>query len=169
MEEKKEDLIIAGKIHGTHGLKGFLKIEIFPPNFDLPEVIYIKDKTAEFKPLKVDIYDKRRNLIRFENYTDIEKAKKLKHRYFYVSSGKLPKLEKDQFYEFQLIGLDVIYDNQKIGKISKVDDRLPTVYLIIKCLDGKERHLPLIKEFIKDVDIENGRVIVELPEGWLEL
>lgn len=65
--------------------------------------------------------------------------------------------------------MDVIFNGKVIGKIIKVDDRLPTAYLIIKCVDDKVRHLPFIKEFVKEVDTEGRKVVVDLPEGWFSL
>ncbi len=169
MGEKKEDFVIAGKIHGTHGIKGYLKIEIFPPNFDLPDVVYIKDKEGSFVPLYVEHFSKKKNLVKFKGYDDMDKAKKIKHRYFYVESHRLPQLDRDQFYEYQLLDMDVVFNGKVIGKIIKVDDRLPTAYLIIRCVDDKIRHLPFIKEFVKDVDTKSNKIVVDLPEGWFNL
>ncbi len=166
---KGEEFVIAGKLHGTHGVRGDLKIEVFPPNFKLPDVIYIKDKEGNFLPLKVKAYSKKKGLIKFEGYEDLEKAKKLKHHYFYVETSKLPEPEKDTFYEYQLLDMDVVFNGKVIGKIIKVDDRLPQAYLIIKCIDDKVRHLPFIKEFVKEVDVERKKIFVELPEGWFTL
>ncbi|WP_338046125.1 ribosome maturation factor RimM [Persephonella atlantica] len=165
----KEEMVIAGKIHGTHGVRGDLKIEVFPPNFKLPPVIYIKDKKGNFLPLEVEAYSKKKGLIRFKGYDDLDKAKKIKHRYFYVEISKLPQLGKDTFYEYQILDADVIYNGKVIGKVVKIDDRLSTAYLIIKCTDEKTRHLPFIKEFVKEVDIENKKVYIQPPEGWFSL
>jgi len=165
----KEEMVIAGKIHGTHGIKGDLKIEIFPPNFRLPGIIYIKDKEGNYIPLHVEAYSKKKGLIRFKGYDSLEKAKKLKHRYFYVETSKLPKLDKDTFYEYQILDSEVIYNNKVVGKVVKIDDRLSTAYLIIKCTDDKIRHLPFIKEFVKDIDPQNRKIYIQPPEGWFSL
>ncbi len=165
----KEELVIAGKIHGTHGVRGDLKIEIFPPNFKLPPVIYIKDKEGNFIPLEVEAYSKRKGLIKFKGYDDIDKAKKIKHHYFYVPVSKLPETGKDTYYEYQLLDMDVVFNDKVIGKIIKVDDRLSHAYLLIKCIDDKVRHLPFIKEFVKEVDVENKKLYVNLPKGWFTL
>ena len=165
----KEEMVIAGKIHGTHGVRGDLKIEIFPPNFKLPPVIYIKDKEGNFIPLEVESYSKKKGLIKFRGYDDLEKAKKLKHRYFYVEISRLPQPEKDTFYEYQILDADVIYKDKVVGKVIKIDDRLSTAYLIIKCTDDKTRHLPFIKEFVKDIDTQNKKIYITPPEGWFSL
>ena len=165
----KEEMVIAGKIHGTHGVRGDLKIEIFPPNFKLPEIIYVKDKEGNLQPLEVEAFSRKKGLIRFKGYDDLDKAKKIKHKYFYVETSRLPKPEKDTFYEYQLIDADVIYNDKVVGKIIKVDDRLSTAYLIIKCTDEKIRHLPFINEFVKEIDVENKKIYIQPPEGWFSL
>jgi len=165
----KEEMVIAGKLHGTHGVRGDLKIEIFPPNFKLPQTIYIKDKDGNFTPLQTEAYSKKKNLIRFRGYDDLDKAKKIKHRYFYVEVSKLPQLNKDTFYEYQILDADVVFKDRAIGKVIKVDDRLSTVYLLIKCADDKVRYLPFIKEFVKDVDVKDGKIYIQPPEGWFSL
>jgi len=166
---KKEELIIGGKIHGTHGVRGDLKIEVFPPNYKLPSVLYIKDKKGEFKPLEVESYSKRKSLIKFKGYDDIDKAKKIKHQYFYVPKDTLPKLKKDEYYEFQLLDADVEFNGKIVGKIEKIDDRLSTAYLLIRCTDDKVRHLPFISEFVKEVDVDNHKILITPPEGWFSL
>ncbi|WP_457624547.1 ribosome maturation factor RimM [Persephonella sp.] len=165
----KEEMVIAGKLHGTHGVRGDLKIEVFPPNFKLPETIYIKDKEGKFVPLEVEAYSKKKGLIRFKGYDDLDKAKKIKHRYFYVEVSKLPQLGKDTFYEYQILDADVVFNDKVIGKVIKVDDRLSTVYLLIKCTDDKVRHLPFISEFVRDVDVQGRKIYIQPPEGWFSL
>ncbi len=169
MEDNKKDMVIVGKLHKTHGVRGDLKVEVYPPNFKMPERIYIKDKEGNFKTLDVLAYSKRKGLIKFKGYEDLDKAKELKHRYFYVDKTKLPKLKEDEFYVYQLIDKEVIFNGNYIGKVIEVDDRLSTAYLIIKCADEKVRHLPFISEFIKKIDEEKNIIEVDLPQGWLTL
>jgi len=165
----KKDLIAIGKIHGTHGVKGNLKFEIFVKNFYLPEEIYIKDEENELQPLNIETVDRKKGLIKFKNYDTPEKAKEISHKLIYVPEELLPKLGEDEFYEFQLIGMDVYYNDKLIGKVEKIDDRLSQAYLIIKCTDEKTRHLPFINEFVKDVKVEENKMQITPPEGWFGL
>jgi len=166
---RKEELVIGGKIHGTHGVKGDLKIEIFPPKLKLPEVIYIKNESGSFVPLSVESFSRKKMLIKFKNYDDIDKAKKIRHKYFYIPKSILPETEKDEFYEFQLLDSDVVFNGNTIGRIIKIDDRLSTSYLIIKCTDDKVRYLPFISQFVKDVNVKEKKVEINPPEGWFSL
>lgn len=169
MLDKKGEMVIGGKIHGTHGVRGDLKIEIYPPNFKLPPKVYIKDENGNFKPLEIEAYSKRKGLIKFKGYDDLEKAKSIKHRYFYVYKEQLPKLENDEYYIFQLIDKEIYFNGKFIGKVINVDDRLSYAQLIIKCADEKIRYLPFINQFVKDIDEENNKIVVDLPTGWFTL
>ncbi len=164
-----KELVVVGKLYRTFGVRGDLRFEIFPPNLEIPEKFYIKDQKKGFIPITVESVSEKRGLIRFKEFDTREKAKKITNKYLYLEKEKLPELEEDEYYVYQLIGLDVYMDDKKIGSVIKVDDRLPDVLFIIRDSEGKIRHLPFIKEFVKEVDLENGRVIITPPEGWLEL
>jgi len=164
-----KELVIVGKLYRTFGIKGDLRFEIFPPNLEIPEKFYIKDQKNGFILITVESVSRKRGLIRFKEFDTREKAKKITNKYLYLEKEKLPELEEDEYYVYQLIGLDVYMDNRKIGNVIKVDDRLPDVMLVIKDSEDKIRHLPFIKEFVKEVDLEKDRIIITPPEGWLEL
>jgi 16S rRNA processing protein RimM len=165
----KKDLIAIGKIHAVYGVKGNLKFEIFIKNFYLPEEIYIKDEENELQPLNIETVDRKKGLIKFKNYDTPEKAKEISHKLIYIPEELLPKLGEDEFYEFQLIGMDIYYNDKLIGKVEKIDDRLSQAYLIIKCTDEKTRHLPFINEFVKDVKVEENKMQITPQEGWFSL
>jgi len=168
-EVKDKDYVIVGRLLGTHGVKGDLRVEIYPPKLKLPKQIFIKDKEGNIKPINIERYSKTKRLVQLEGINNKEDAKKFTNTYIYLPKEKLPKLEKEQFYEYQLLGMDVEYKGKIIGKIEKIDDRLSHAYLLIKCIDDKIRHLPFISEFVKEVDLKNNKIIVELPEGWFNL
>ncbi len=168
-QERQDNYVIVGKLHRTYGVHGDLRINIYVPNFKLPNVVYIKSPEGQFKPLTILKYSPSKGLVRFKGYETKEKAKNLTNQYIYLEKDKLPELEKDTFYEFQLLDMDVEYNGKTIGKIIKIDDRLHPAYLLIKCTDDKVRHLPFIDEFIKNIDLENKKIEIEPPEGWFSL
>lgn len=61
------------------------------------------------------------------------------------------------------------FNGKIVGKIEKIDDRLSTAYLLIRCTDDKVRHLPFISEFVKEVDIDKQKILITPPEGWFSL
>ncbi|MCX7759752.1 MAG: ribosome maturation factor RimM [Hydrogenothermaceae bacterium] len=163
-----EDLVAVGKLHGIHGVKGNIKFELFT-DVKLPPEIYVKTPTGEMLKLKIQTIDRKKWLIKFFDYDTPEKSKELSQSLIYISKEYLPALGQDEYYIFELIGSEVFEDDKKIGKVEKVDDRLSQALLIIKCEDGKIRHLPFVNQFVEKVDTQNHRIYVKLPEGWFEL
>jgi 16S rRNA processing protein RimM len=162
--------VVAGKIHGTHGVKGNLKLELYHEKIRLPDTIYIQnEETGDLKPLQIEFIDRVKKLIKFKGYDTPEKAKEISQKLIYIDENLLPKLDKDEFYIFQLEECDVYFKDKLIGRVEKVDDRLPQVYLIIKCVDNKVRYLPFINQFIKDVNVEDKKINITPPEGWFSL
>ncbi|WP_028950759.1 ribosome maturation factor RimM [Sulfurihydrogenibium subterraneum] len=167
---KKENMVVAGKLHSTHGVKGNLKLELFHEKIRLPNIVYIEDEeTKELVPLEIEFIDRVKKLIMFKGYDTPEKAKEISQKLIYIPQENLPKLNENEYYIFQLEGCEVIFKDKVVGKVEKVDDRLPQIYLIIKCTDDKTRYLPFINQFVENVDIENKKITVTPPEGWFTL
>jgi 16S rRNA processing protein RimM len=167
---EKKDKVVAGKIHSTHGVKGNLKLELYHEKIRLPDTVYIEDEeTGELKPIHIEFIDRNKKLIKFKGYDTPEKAKEITQKLIYIDKELLPKLGKDEFYIFDIEGCSVYFNDKIVGKVEKVDDRLPQVYLIIKCTDDKVRYLPFISQFVKDVDVENKKISITPPEGWFSL
>lgn len=162
-----EELVAVGKVHGTFGVKGNLKFELFL-DLRLPEEIFLKRDDSLIN-LKIQTVDRKKGLIKFYGYDNLEKAKELKNSIIYIPKNYLPKLKEDEYFIFELIDSDVYVSNKKIGKIKQVDDRLTQVNLVINCEDGKDRYLPFINQFIEKFDRDEKKIYIKPPEGWFEL
>ena len=82
------------------------------------------------------------------------------------------ELEEDTYYIKDLIGLDVYLENNDLfGKIKDVFQTGANDVYVIQTVDEKEVLIPAIKSVVKDVDIDNNKMIIELMEGliWLSL
>ena len=166
--DKEKDLVAVGKLYRTFGVKGDLRFEFFP-HMKIPEILYIKDAEKGFIPVHVQQVSKKKGLIRFKEYDTREKAKKITNKFLFLEKEKLPPLKEDEYYIYQLVGLDVYQNNKLLGKVIQVDDRLPDVLLVIKTPEGKIKHIPFINEFVKDINLDTGKMLVVLPDGWEEL
>ncbi len=168
-QDKEKDLVAVGKLYRTFGIKGDLRFELYPPEMKLPEKFYIKHKEKGFIPIHVDSASLKKGLIRFKEFDTREKAKQITNKYLFIEKEKLPQLEEDEYYVYQLVGLKVYHNDKEIGEVIQVDDRLPDVLLIIKTNEGKIKHLPFIKQFVKEVNLQEGKIDITPPEGWEEL
>ena len=74
-------------------------------------------------------------------------------------------LEEGEFYLHQIIGLDVIENDQKIGTIKEVLSYGPNDVWVVKRPNQNDLLLPYLKDVILNVDLEQGAVQVSVPEG----
>jgi len=76
-----------------------------------------------------------------------------------------PETEEGEFYLTDLVGLEVFDDStgQALGKVKDFYDNTAQIILTIKG-NGKVIEVPFIKQFVPEVDIENNRLTIIVPE-----
>lgn len=82
-------------------------------------------------------------------------------RFLVIPEENLNKLKEDEYYIYQLIDLDVFDDKGKyLGKVkSFISNPKANDVLIIK--NDKELAIPFIKEFIKEINLKESKIIVQ--------
>lgn len=168
-----KDYFEIGQIVNTYGIKGFVKVNPFTDDitrFEELKSVYIdiKGKLTEFTIEEVK-YSKNMVLLKFKEILDINEAEKYRNYYIKISRDNARKLPKDTYFIADLIGLEV-YNEKSNELLGKVDDIFSTgsndVY-VVKDELGKQILLPGLKEVIKEVDIENGKIFVNLIKGLI--
>ena len=166
--EKK--LLEIGKIVNTHGMRGEVKIVPWtdtPDVFEDLTVIYIKNK-SEYKPLNIESvrYQKNNLIVKFKEYSDINDILQYKNAVLYAERDDLGELPEGVYYIVDLIGLEVFTESgEKIGIIADVFNTGASDIYDVKRDGKKNLLLPVIDEVVKNVDIEGGKVIVNVMEG----
>ena len=85
----------------------------------------------------------------------------------YVDKETLEELDEDDFYFDDLIGLNAkTVDGKEIGIVEDILEVPQGAILVIK-KDKKESLVPFVSEFIEDVDLENGEIVINPIEGLL--
>jgi 16S rRNA processing protein RimM len=107
--------------------------------------------------------------IRFEDVTTEEEAEALLGNDIYLPLSMLPKLSGNKFYFHEVIGFEV--EDQRlgvVGKIQSVNDS--TAQPLFEVLNGEvEILIPMIDHFLVKIDRENKKVVMNLPEGLIEM
>ena len=161
-----------GQIVNTNGLKGLLKINPFTDDitrFERLKTIFIEHKKEllEFEIESVR-YQKKQVLLKLKGIDTIEEAEKYREDYLKINRNKEEKLPEDTYYIVDLIGLDIYTDNGEL--LGKLDDIFSTgsndVY-VVKNSEGKQILLPAISDVIKNIDLEQKKIVVNLIEGLL--
>ena len=159
-----------GQIVNTFGIKGEIKVVPFTDDinrFDDLEKVYVKTK-KDSKLYKVENarYHKNMVLLKLEGIENPEQAELLKNAFLEIDREDAIPLEEGQYFIADLIGLEVYTDEGKL--LGKVDDICNTgandIY-VVKDELGKQVLLPGIKDVIKEVDLESGKIIVHLIPG----
>ncbi len=155
-----EKYLEAGKIVGTHGVQGELKLE----NWTDSPVLLKKIKNLYFDKgetnagLSSSRVHKNMLLIKLDGVEDLNQAEKLRGKILYMDRNDV-KLPKNRFFIVDLIGLKVYDGNTQefYGEITEVfETGANNVYKIEK--DGKDYLFPAVDHMIKKTDIENERI-----------
>lgn len=167
-----EEYLEIGQIVNTNGLKGFLKVKPLTDDitrFEDLETIYIQKakELIEFKIQDVK-YNKNMVLLKLEGIDDITEAEKYKNCYIKINREDAVELEEDSYFIVDIIGSEVFTEEgEDLGKVVDVLQTGSNDVYTVKTLDGKEILLPAIEDVIKNVDIENKKIVIHLMEGLI--
>ena len=166
-----EQFFQVGIISSTHGVRG--EVKVFPTTDDSKrfkkntEVLLDTGKNGRI-PMKITQvkFFKQFVILKFEGYDSINDIERYKGCSLYVSRKNAVKLQQDEYFIADLIGIKVYdEDDTFIGELKEVyETGANDVYIISR--SGKEDLLiPAIKQCILDVDIEGEKMKVHLLEG----
>jgi 16S rRNA processing protein RimM len=162
-----------GRIVGVHGLRGELKVNILtddPHRFGLLERVFVGLEDEEPVPWQLEGYrlHKRRALLKLGNCDDRATAETLRRRLIQVPREEALPLEDGQYFEHQIVGLEVwTAGGEHLGQVAEVVYTGANEVYVIRSASPGERELliPAIEEVVLEVDLEGGRLVVELIEG----
>ena len=168
---KKEKLEV-GQIVNTFGIKGFVKVYPYVDDisrFDNLKKVYIKSKKIDKElPIEEVIYHKNMVLIKFKGIETVEEAEKLKNAYVEIDRAEAIPLEEGQYFIADLLGLDVFLDTgEKLGVLEDIYNAGSSDIYVVKNELGKQFLLPYIDEVIKQINLEEGKIIVHIIEGLI--
>lgn len=160
-----------GKITGTHGIKGTMRV--FPTTEDPTRFERLKEIIVEIRGKRETLhiqkvaYHKQLVLLTVQEITDINVAELYKTGTILIPEAAAIPLEEDEYYTRDLYGLRVVTeDGEDLGELTKIYvTGANDVYAVQKDENAKELLIPAIKDCIKKVDLENGVMTVSLLEG----
>jgi 16S rRNA processing protein RimM len=169
-----EQYLKIGIITSTHALKG--EVKVFPTTDDKKRFSLLKnmevflDRDGQKRPIKVADarYFKEMVILKFEGIDRIEEAAVLVRSEIYVDRKDGVPLGEDEYYIADLIGLEVYSEeNEYYGTISDVMQTGANDVYCVKSKKYGEILIPAIKQCIMNVDLQGGRLIVDLLPGLL--
>jgi len=171
---QKEDCFYLGKIVKKYSFKGELLIKL---DTDEPEIyenldaifVDLRNNLVPFFIESSQLHKSELLRVKFEDVNDEDDADALLKCDLYIPLEFLPKLEGDKFYFHEVIGFTIEDINfGKVGIIKSINDSTAQALFEID-RDGVEILIPMNDEFIKKVDKKNKTILVETPEGLIDL
>ncbi|MDC6467415.1 ribosome maturation factor RimM [Flavobacteriaceae bacterium] len=171
---QKEDCFYLGKIVKKYSFKGELLVKLDtddPIIYTKMESVFI-DKNKNLIPFFIERSSLHKSTllrVKFEDIDSEEDADKLLKSELYLPLEFLPQLTGNKFYYHEIFGFEAEdLSFGLIGIIKGVNDSTNQAILEID-RNGSEILIPLIDDFIKSVDREQKKIILEVPEGLIDI
>ena len=173
-------LLVVGHLNKPHGTKGELFVW---PLTDHPESVYAPgmalsasdegghEPDADLSPLRITAVRPFRSgyLVTFAGVRTREDAELLKGRYLLTELESVPPLEAGELFYHQLLGMEVVTrDGKLLGEIVEVYELRPAHLLEVHG-PGGEVMIPFVQDIVVETDAESGRMVIDPPEGLLDL
>jgi 16S rRNA processing protein RimM len=165
------DQVLVGVIVGAHGIKGEVKLKSFTSEplsigryGPLQSTSGQQFEITKLKAAKDDF------IASLNNVNDRNAAETLKGVELFVAREKLPKLKTHEAYAHDLMGLDVVLENGSIlGKLVGMPNFGAGDLLEVAVEGNPETVLiPFTNAFVPQEDFSTGKIVVVLPEGYLD-
>ena len=168
------DLFQVGTISSTHGVRG--EVKVYPTTDDVRRFKKLKevllDTGKEMITLEVESvkFFKQFAILKFKGIDTLNDVEKYRMKNLFVTRANAVKLQKDEYFIADLIGLSVITeDGEVFGELTDVIQTGANDVYAVTMADGKEVLMPAIKECILSVDMENKQMKVHVMDGLLDL
>jgi len=166
----QKDLVLIGRISGAHGIRGEVKLQSFAAD---PEAI------ARYGPLRTDRgatieiermrSQKQGFIATLKGLRDRNGAEALGGSDLFIDRARLPAEADNEIYIHDLVGLTAYTrDGIEFGKVTAIVNYGAGDLLDIARPDMASVLVPLSDAFVPEIDVAAGRLIIDLPEGFLD-
>lgn len=175
----EEEITQVGKLLKTHALKGEMNVllDIDPEYLSSgnPAVLDIDGIFVPFYAESVRPKGSFSYLVKFQGIDSEIEARELVNKTVYALRKELKAFMQEEYDEEYALYDDMIdwevVDNEKgtIGKITDIDTNTENELLIVETPEGDIIYVPLAEDLIVEVDEEGQRLVMNLPDGLLDL
>ncbi len=174
-QEEPEPLVAVARGVRTRGLKGEIVADLltdFPERFAETATLIVlgQDGTREIVELEAHWFQKDRVVLKFRGYDTIETASVLLGREFAVPEADRIPLEEGSFYQWELLGCSVeTLSGEVVGKVTEFLRTGGVEILVVTADEKREVLVPMAESIVVEIDVAKKRIVLDPPEGLLEL
>ncbi|OEJ94210.1 ribosome maturation factor RimM [Streptomyces thermolilacinus] len=166
--------LVVARIGRAHGIKGEVTVEVRTdePELRLAPGAVLATDPASAGPLTIESgrVHSGRLLLRFAGVRDRNAAEALRNILLIadVDPEERPE-EPDEYYDHQLIDLDVVLaDGTEVGRITEVSHLPYQDLFVVERPDGSEVLIPFVGEIVTEVDLDAQRAVIVPPPGLID-
>lgn len=168
-----EERLQVGVIASTHGVRG--EVKVFPTTDDvrrfkkLKEVILDTGKENRILEIEQVKFFKQFAILKFKGIDTLDEVEKYRKKSLYVTRENAVRLNKDEYFIADLIGLKVLDEaGEALGELEDVIETGANDVYQIKMNDGRQLLLPAVRQCVLEVDVEAGFMKIHILEGLLD-
>jgi 16S rRNA processing protein RimM len=166
--------LVVGRIARAHGVGGEVSVDV---HTDSPDERFqpgsvIDTEPADRGPLTVERarWHSGRMLVAFTGVSDRTAAEGLRNTLLVVDSASSPAVDEGEYWDHQLVDLAAVgTDGSPLGTVTDVLHPPGGDLLVVRRPDGGELLVPFVHAIVPTVDLEARTVVVDPPDGLLEL
>ncbi|HEY8549969.1 MAG TPA: ribosome maturation factor RimM [Vicinamibacterales bacterium] len=172
--------MLVGIVARPHGLRGEVAVNLetdFAHERFRPGAELLIERQGRFDAVAVlgSRMHKGRPLVRFAGVADVGEAEPLAGCRLWIREDARPELPEGQYYHSALIGCRVeTQAGEPVGEVTAIDPSTGVPLLVIEKPAGargkrREALVPLAESICRVIDPANRRIVIEPPEGLLDL
>ena len=162
------DEIAVGRIKGSWGLRGDLVIESltdFPDRFSPGSVLNLDGRPARVESSRAT---RRGFVVKLDLVSDRTEADSHLGKLVTVPGDDVRPLPDGSYYQYQIVGLGVwTVDGEPLGQVKEVLSTGSNDVYVVSRTDGGEVLIPALESVVVEVDVDGGKMVVDLPDGLL--
>lgn len=170
-----ENIVELAHVSKSHGIKGELKLVPAGGGVEdmelLSELDFLRaEQNGETRKLVIENvkFQPKQLILKFEGIDSIEEAQKLIGKTLFLHRDELPELEEDEFYYNDLIGFKAVDSGDRLlGVLDSFFETKANMVFVIKTENGFV-NLPFIDDVFDELDIESGKLVVKVVEGYFD-
>lgn len=164
-----QELVTIGRCLKPHGIRGEIKVAVitdFPERFEQMETVFLHRRKNPVIEMRLERcrFHKKAVLLQLEGVTTVEQAEEWRDYQVAAHPDELVDLEEDEYWHFELEGLDVVDpEGQPLGRLREVVFNPGNDIYVVEN-EGRELLIPAVKDYVLEIDLEAGRITVKVPE-----
>ncbi|CCH48932.1 ribosome maturation factor RimM [Pseudodesulfovibrio piezophilus] len=172
---RTDGFIQVGGVAKPHGIRGEFCIKSYadsPSLFGSVAALFLQDGNKPPKPFVLRSWREHKGLVllKCQGVDDRDEAEALRGFAVLVHEDDLPAPEEGQHYLYEMLGCRVrLQDGADLGTLEQFFETAEQDTWVIITDDGKEILLPAVPEFVLDVDLDEEVILVDPPEGLIDL